>query len=64
MVKTIRPVKAEILDTPKGVEAKVNESDLSEIDIYGLSKKSVSFKVKLTCAGGVTKAVTVKAKRK
>ena len=64
MVKTIRPVKTEIVGTLKGVEARVNESDLSEIDIYSLSKKSASFKLELTYAGGVTKTVTVKVKKK
>ena len=63
-VKIIKPVKAEIVGTPKNVVAKVNESDPGEIDIYSIAKKSVSFKVKLTYAGGVTKTVTVKAKRK
>ena len=63
-VKTLKPVKAEIVGTPKNVVAKVNESDPGEIDIYSIAKKSVSFKVKLTYAGGVTKTVTVKAKKK
>ncbi|MCR5649865.1 MAG: hypothetical protein K6F86_01635, partial [Lachnospiraceae bacterium] len=64
MIRTIKPVEASIVGTPKGVEAKVNESDLSEIDIYSLSRKSTSFKVKLTYAGGVTKTVTVRVKKK
>ena len=64
MYKTIKPVKVEIVGTPKNVTAKVNESDMTEIDIYSISKKNVSFKVKLTYAGGVTKTVTVKVKRK
>lgn len=62
--KTIKPVKAEIVGTPKDVSAKVNDSDMTEIDIYSISKKSVSFKVKLTYAGGMTKTVTVKVKKK
>ena len=62
--KTISPVKTEIVGTPKNVTAKPNESDMTEIDIYSISKKNVSFKVKLTYAGGVTKTVTVKVKRK
>ncbi|MCR5250295.1 MAG: hypothetical protein K6E50_06800, partial [Lachnospiraceae bacterium] len=64
MIRTIRPVEVSIVGTPKGVEAKVNESDLSQVDIYSLSRKSASFKVKLTYAGGVTKTVTVKVKKK
>ncbi len=50
--------------TPKNVTAKPNENDMTEIDIYSISKKNVSFKVKLTYAGGVTKTVTVKVKKK
>ena len=64
MYKTINPVKAEFVGSPKGVLAKVNESDVTEIDIYSIIKKSVSFKVKLTYPGGVTKTVTVKVKKK
>lgn len=62
--KTISPVKTEIVGTPKDVTAKPNESDMTEIDIYSISKKNVSFKVKLTYAGGVTKTVTVKVNKK
>ena len=61
---TIKPAKAEIVGTPKNVTAKVNENDATEIDIYSSSKKNVSFKVKLTYAGEVTKTVTVKVKKK
>ncbi len=64
MVRIIKPVEVSIVGTPKGVEAKVNESDLSQVDIYSLSKKSTSFKVKLTYAGGVTKTVKVTVKKK
>ncbi len=64
MIRTIKPVEVSIVGTPKGVEAKVNESDFGEIDIYSLNKKNASFKVKLTYAGGVTKTVTVKVKKK
>ena len=63
-IRSISHVKAEIVGTPKGVEAKVNASDFSRIDILSISKKSVSFKVKLTYPGGVTKTVTVKVKKK
>ena len=64
MYGIIKPVEVEIVGTPKNVTARVNESDMTEIDIYSVSKKNVSFKVKLTYAGGVTKTVTVKVKRK
>ncbi|MCR5774249.1 MAG: hypothetical protein K6G42_04110 [Lachnospiraceae bacterium] len=63
-IRSIRPVKAEIVGSPKGVEAKANASNFSRIDILSISKKSVSFKVKLTYPGGVTKTVTVKVKKK
>ncbi|MCR4762287.1 MAG: InlB B-repeat-containing protein, partial [Lachnospiraceae bacterium] len=64
MYRTIRPVKSEILGTPKGVTAKPNENDPSEIAIYSITKKNASFRVKLTYAGGVTKTVTVRVKKK
>ncbi|MCR4763940.1 MAG: hypothetical protein K5696_10460, partial [Lachnospiraceae bacterium] len=62
--RTIKPVKAEIIGNPKGVTAKPNENDPAEIDIYDITKKNASFRVKLTYAGGVTKTVTVKVKKK
>ncbi len=62
--RTIKPVKVGIVGTPKGVAAKVNDEDMTEIDVYGISKKSATVKVKLTYAGGVTKTVTVKVKKK
>lgn len=64
MVKSLKPVTSEIVGTPKNVTAKVNDNDRAEIDIYSISKKKVSFKVKLTYAGGVTKTVTVKVVKK
>nr|MCR4764031.1 hypothetical protein [Lachnospiraceae bacterium] len=64
MCRTIKPVKAEIIGTPKGVTAKPNENDPAEIDIYSISKKNAQVRVKLTYAGGVTKTLTVKVRKK
>ena len=63
-IMTLRPEKAELIGTPKGISVKPNENDPTELDIYSISKKSTSFKVKLNFAGGVTKTVTVKVKKK
>ena len=63
-VRLIKPVKVEIAGTPKGVTAKVNDEDMTEIDVYSISKKNATVKVKLTYAGGVTKTVTVKLNKK
>ena len=63
-VRLIKPVKVEIAGTPKGVTAKVNDEDMTEIDVYSISKKNATVKVKLTYAGGVTKTVTMKLNKK
>ncbi len=63
-VRLIDPVKTEIVGTPKNVTAAVNENDPTEVDIYSLTRKSGSVKVKLTYTGGVTKTVTVTVKKK
>ncbi|MCR5487523.1 MAG: InlB B-repeat-containing protein [Lachnospiraceae bacterium] len=62
--RILRPVKTEILGTPNGVTVKVNEKDMTEIDILSLSKKSAIVKVKLTYDGGMTKTVALKVKKK
>ena len=62
-METIKPEDVQIIGTPNNVTVKPNEKDMTEIDIYSISKKSVSFKVKLTYAGGVTKTMTVKVKK-
>ncbi|MCR4891329.1 MAG: InlB B-repeat-containing protein [Lachnospiraceae bacterium] len=62
-ILTVSPEKAEIIDMSKGVVAKVNENDPSEIDIISLSKSRASVKVKLGYAGCITGNVKITVKR-
>ncbi|MCR4643238.1 MAG: hypothetical protein K5697_14585, partial [Lachnospiraceae bacterium] len=51
------------LGTAKGGEFVVNECDRTEVNVKTLTGKSGSVKLTLTFNGGVTKTVTVKAKK-
>ncbi|MCR5304527.1 MAG: InlB B-repeat-containing protein [Lachnospiraceae bacterium] len=59
--RMIYPVKTEITDT-KNVVAKMNETDISEVNIEKLTGKSGTVSVKLTYSGGATKTVKIKVR--
>ena len=63
--RTVSPVKVEIYTAKcKNVDAKVNATDKTEIDIIRLSAKSGSVPVTVTYPGGMTKKLTIKVKAK